>query len=393
MAVHNIHGHCGFDRLSYAVKQHWYFRDLHSLCFQLARTCSICQKVKIDQSSTRLGLNPLKPTNFGESWSIDHLKLARSTPNGANHILVMVEATSGWIELALCKSTTSLETSTHIMDKIIANHGIPRILHCDRSTAFVNSLLRAISNLLSIKTVLASSRAPWSNGLAESRVKSVKETIKLYCQNDLEIEAKLPMILIALRTTKSRAADASPCYILRGHEMTLPIIGNEAGSPLSENLRPSSKESEYFHSLANSLKEIQENARKNVAANKEAMKKQYDRKFKVKDPGFVVGSRVFLENKQIKARSDQVISHPRYDGPYIVTAVIENNDMGKVYKLVHSLTGRVHKSLINARRLKMAYSADKLIAKYKPEVADAKPVDDERRQVSSQSQSVDKWQY
>jgi len=373
LSFHNILNHAAYDSLLQALRQRYYFSSLNELAYEIPRTCDLCGRIKPSHIH-KPPLHPHPVKGFNEAWAVDHFHLTRQTvPSGYRYILVMVEMSTRYCELALCHSTSALETSRHILEKIVANHGVPHSLHFDRSTSNINTLNKCLAQLLSIKLCPSASRAKISNGLAEIYVKQAKKAIKFHCEKDENIELAIPAILIGLRASTCKPTASSPFYLCRGYEMPLAMPGCDATAPFSPPNTLKSSERAFVENFAKNLKEIQTRVQTNSAESKAAMKTAYDQRYRVQPQPYCIGNKVWLE-QHVKAHSASVLTHRPYSGPYYLTEIVQPPDgsIGPAYRLVHSLTGKPHKALVPAYRLKPCEDVQPLLEKFKPQAA--KPV-------------------
>jgi len=77
-------------------------------------------------------------------------------------------------------------------------------------------------------------------------------------------------------------------------------------------------------------------------------------------PSWKTGQLVLLLDKKIKPRSDVVISHVPYKGPYVISQIISGDpEIGVSYKLVEVETGKTYPYAITSDRLK-SYHGDRI---------------------------------
>ena len=82
------------------------------------------------------------------------------------------------------------------------------------------------------------------------------------------------------------------------------------------------------------MKELHTAVTENRQELKQEMKDRYDRENKAQDQAFTVGQKVLLQSHRIKPRSDCVLSHKNYTGPYFITDICCNDNIGPAYRLV-----------------------------------------------------------
>ena len=89
------------------------------------------------------------------------------------------------------------------------------------------------------------------------------------------------------------------------------------------------------------------------------MKSRYDYKNKVRDQGLRIGQKVLLQSHRIKPRSDCVLAHKNYVGPYFIVDICAKDGIGPAYRLVECESGKTLRRLISGDRLK-PYLAERL---------------------------------
>ncbi|XP_071088962.1 uncharacterized protein [Haliotis cracherodii] len=101
----------------------------------------------------------------------------------------------------------------------------------------------------------------------------------------------------------------------------------------------------HLRTLLENLKVAKSIAKDNMQISQELNKDRQD--LKAKPPSFSVGDRVLMTDPTVKKGHSPKLSL-KWSGPYTITALGPNH----TFKLQHSHTGKVHKSLIHADRLK-----------------------------------------
>jgi hypothetical protein len=297
----------------------------------------------------------------------------------------MIEAHTGWTELALTHTVSGLETAAKFMQHVIANHGQCNQIRCDRASSFVNKFISSLSELLGVKVPLSASRNSQSNGRVERLVNKNKAAIKFHCEKDEDIELHLGSILLGLRSVRCKTTDCSAFYLRHGYDTPLPVLGSEPNDAYSPPRTLTSQERQFLETTANNLRQIQENVKQNIQQSKDTMKREYDKR----ESSLAVGMKVWLNNPQIKPHSANVLTHRGFNGPWFITDIIKSptNEQGPSYRIVNAETGRAHKAPVPASRLKPCHDRESLIKRFNPE--DAPPVSMQDAHCQSQTDSSD----
>ena len=82
-------------------------------------------------------------------------------------------------------------------------------------------------------------------------------------------------------------------------------------------------------------------------------KMRYDRAHHVAEPAWKIGDYVLLKEDSVRSRSAQVITKPRFIGPFVVQNIVRGSpQIGAAYQLVDEKTGKVLRNLVTSDRLK-----------------------------------------
>lgn len=153
---------------------------------------------------------------------------------------------------------------------------------------------------------------------------------------------------MAYRSSEHETTKLSPCMLMLGREIELPVDLIYGPHPQREEF---SHETEAVNSYVESLQEllwrVQEKARKNIVSASDRQKRQYD--LKAKENSYRVGDSVWLD---IISKTKQICPklQRHWDGPYIVVEVISD----VIYKIQKSPTSKFQ--VVHHDRLKPFYS-------------------------------------
>ena len=140
-----------------------------------------------------------------------------------SHILVIVDAGSGWMEVFPAGNRKS-ETVKSYLNQIFARFGIPKTLVPDNGPEFVSGDLKQWCELLRIKKMESLVYHPRANGLAERAVQTVKRVLQPWDPNlNVSFAAFLQRARMRHRNT-SKARSKAPVELLLGRRVRLPTI-------------------------------------------------------------------------------------------------------------------------------------------------------------------------
>jgi hypothetical protein len=311
-------------------------------------SCDRCQQTKRDYKPG-VPLHPHEtPSRPFEIIHFDLKNLTRPTRQQNKYLLVAVDAFSKYPFIEALPDSTAL-TCAKALVKIVAFTGVPRLFISDRASYWTSETMKILMELLQVKHRIASSLNPQSNGAAERMIQSVTSQIRLLADSDLEIENVIPLILINLRSAVNPTTQKSCHEIVFGSPMQVP-------NPLPVDINSPSfndDQAAYLNWLKQKLKFIHDGISKNLLETKTSDITAYNKRHHAAEPKFKSGDEVYLLDRRIKPRSDQIITHRNYSKRYIIIEKVESPHAGPTYRLADIKTGRTLKSLIAPHRLKL----------------------------------------
>ena len=139
----------------------------------------------------------------------------------------MLEGYSNFPYYELTHTTTSKETATVIIKRLLGEFGTLPSFVTDKGSSFSGSIFRTLTrDILGSKLWMSASRQPQSHCLIEKEISSLSKASTLYCSIDLEIPQMLPLLELHARLTIQDGLGFSPFEIMKGYQpvMNLPAI-------------------------------------------------------------------------------------------------------------------------------------------------------------------------
>ena len=131
-------------------------------------------------------------------------------------LLVVVDSFSKWIEVEVVGSTNA-ESTTAVLRKMFATHGIPRVLVSDNGPGFASDEFNVFLKRNGVKHLYSAPYHPSSNGQAERTVRTFKESLKSMKEGN--IDTKLCRFLFTYRITPQTTTGFSPAELLFGRRL------------------------------------------------------------------------------------------------------------------------------------------------------------------------------
>ena len=218
--VHGL-GHPGVERTRQAVSSKFVWPSMKQDCSRWARECIPCQRAKVTRHTTPpIGDFELPQRRFAH---IHADLVAMPVSNGFNHLLTIVDRFTRW-PTAIPIRDISAET---VIDALalnwIAQHGVPETITTDRGSQFTSEIWKQLLQTWGVKHSTTTAYHPQSNGLVERLHRRLKESLIALCQDERDRWFwKLPMTLLALRTTVKPDIGACPSDLVYGEGISVP---------------------------------------------------------------------------------------------------------------------------------------------------------------------------
>ena len=223
--VHGL-GHPGIARTRQAIADKFVWPSMSQDVSRWARECRACQRAEIHKHT----VPPIRDFAVpGKRFAHIHVDLVSMPPsNGFDHLLTIVDRFSRWpvaIPLSDIHAETVIDALAHHW---IATYGVPEIVTTDRGSQFTSALWTQLLKTWGIKHICTTAYHPESNGMVERLHRRLKESLIALGDGDrLGWFWKLPMTMLAIRTTVKPDLGASPSEMVFGEGLTVPgqLIG------------------------------------------------------------------------------------------------------------------------------------------------------------------------
>ena len=223
--VHGL-GHPGVERTRQSITDKFVWPNIKQDVCKWARECVPCQQAKIQKHVVPPIADFAVPAKRFQHLHIDLVSMPPS--NGFNHLLTVVDRFTRWpvaIPIADINAETVVDSLTHGW---IAVYGVPEIITTDRGSQFSSQVFTQLLKNWGIRHIMTTAYHPESNGMVERLHRRLKESLVALGDGErLQWYWKLPMTLLALRTTVKPDIGASPSELVFGEGVTVPgqLIG------------------------------------------------------------------------------------------------------------------------------------------------------------------------
>ena len=223
--VHGL-GHPGVERTRQSIADKFVWPNLRQDVCRWARECLPCQRAKIQKHTVPPISDFAVPAKRFQHVHMDLVSMPPS--NGQNHLLTIVDRFSRWpvaIPIPDINAETVIDQFTHGW---ISSYGVPEVVTTDRGSQFTSTMFNQLLRNWGIRHITTTAYHPESNGMVERLHRRLKESL-IALGNDERHQWfwKLPMTMLALRTTVKPDIGASPSDLVYGEGITVPgqLIG------------------------------------------------------------------------------------------------------------------------------------------------------------------------
>ena len=225
--IHGL-GHPGVERTRQAVAAKFVWPSMRQDCSRWARECIPCQRAKIVRhTNPPIGDFEMPQRRFAH---IHADLVSMPVSNGHNHLLTIVDRFTRWPTAIPIRDINAETVIDALALNWIASFGVPETITTDRGSQFTSAIWTQLLKTWGIKHCTTTAYHPQANGLVERLHRRLKESLIALCQNERDRWFwKLPMTLLALRTTVKPDIGASPSDMVYGEGISIP--GQLAGPP------------------------------------------------------------------------------------------------------------------------------------------------------------------
>lgn len=207
----------------------------------------------------------LQQKYFWHGMYQDFLSFNKTT-EGYQHVLVVTDSLSKWIEAFPTKTQEASEVAWILYAEIFARCGAPVTLVSDRGKNFMSKLVSALCEFFKIKKIATSPYHPQSNSPVERYNSVISQCLRAYIDKEQNNWPKLlPSVLMSLRRSPcTESTQYSPYKMLFSKEMNLAF---DTQVIPKETMGKDAKQ--HFDALLDELKMVEDTAKQNVSQKRE----------------------------------------------------------------------------------------------------------------------------
>jgi hypothetical protein len=303
-------------------------------------TCVTCQLYnnKNEQHEMKQIKTATKPR---ESWSIDLIPSMPETPSGNKTILLAVDNFTGYIVCIPLKSKTSISLITAIRDNLLMSFGTPKFIRSDEETGIFNSKeFKDFMDSHSITLNYTSVGAPYSNGIAEKSIQSIKFAMRkiLSQERNLTKWDETLFKIVEQHNSSISSYGKSPEQLMFATEIQR---SSNLINIMDSNITPDKYFEQVFPKISQDREEVKRQTQK--VAKRNRTYRNLHRSIKQ----FQLGNLVLHRQLQVSTGVASALQ-PLHTGPYVITKL---NQDGSTALCQHLRNNEVIKAHFNNLQL------------------------------------------
>ncbi len=323
--LHDCMGHPGRSRTTETIKTRFHWATIYGDIKHYIANCRYCQ---LRKANNRVAKVPVMIYNYSERPnSRVHMDLAgpfQLTHRGSNHYVMVIKcALTKWVVMIPLRDKSMLTVQREYLNNWVGHFGAPTMLITDRGTEFHNVVAEELAQIWGCRKVETTPRNPRSDGLAENQMRSMKDMLASYIQeNQRDWDEHLHLVAQAYNNTVNDATGFTPYFLVHGTEMTSPSEGH------LESLRVNE-----FQELTRRTKDVmqwcwsfvgRQVVKNSEHHNKTPVERLTFKPFQKGDFFYlrVVPKAVYRDKSEEEALKISAKLQFRYTGPYLVQKVI-----------------------------------------------------------------------
>ncbi|CAC5365508.1 unnamed protein product [Mytilus coruscus] len=150
-----------------------------------------------------------------------------SGPSKYQYVLVFICYFTKYVEFIPLSDIKASTVAKAFIENVLCRHGSPSFLYSDRGSNYLSNIVRETCKLFEITKTHTTSYHPQCNGQSERMMRSVKDMLSKYLDDNKNWQNFLPFIQFAYNTAPSvDTTDYSPFFLVYGRHPKNPIDSN-----------------------------------------------------------------------------------------------------------------------------------------------------------------------
>jgi len=216
--------HQGVSRTVGFISRKYWWETLRDDVSPFIKRCDACAKRKTGRRLTAPLGEALAAREFLDVVSLDVVGPLPVTEKGSKYLLTFIDHITRFCDAIPIARQDTETIGREFVTKIITQVGVPKKLLTDRGASFTSALIKETCKLLKIQKLQTSSYHTQAYGVCERMHKLLIDMLSHFVRKDAKNwDEYVPYAIMAYRAMPHCSTKYSPCYLVFGRDMQLPI--------------------------------------------------------------------------------------------------------------------------------------------------------------------------
>lgn len=313
-ATHKTLCHAGSAKVTFVLKDTYYWPNMDEDVLQRLKTCEHCLFVKGSPAHNRAPLQTTMVSAPFERIALDISGPFQPSRHGHRYILAVIDYFSKFPVLIPLRHVDAETVARKVCHQWIALFGAPQVIHSDRGTNFESQVFKEQCALFGVKKTRTCPYYPQADGLVERLFRTIKPLISATVRDrGIAWCEALPLVEMALRSTVQASTGYSPFEVLFGRRMRLPLVWQLPSQPVASI----QNEGQYVGDLRETLKILQSRVSNNIQQAAQRQADWYDQNGRATP--FQVGDMVLVK---VEGHAPATFPRMKFVGPFEVVRTV-----------------------------------------------------------------------
>ena len=298
--------HLGIEKVLAKLQQKYYWPRMEKSIRWFIDDCIPCQRFR-QGTNRRMPLQPIRAMAPFHMVAIDVIGPLPETDRGNKYIVTLMDYYTKWPEAYPTKDQTAQTIVDLLHERIIPQHGVPKVIITDRGPCFSSELFVSETAAVGAHVCYTSPYHHQANGLVERWNRTLMDMIKPTVELEPEKwDRYIGPVLFAYRSTPHASTGNTPFFLRHGIDPNLPME-----NPLFE-VDKGMHRTEWAEEVSKALSEAWSIAAKKNRDMQVSYKEYYDRR--AKDRDIRVGDLVLMKHREkLSAKRISNKFHPEFE--------------------------------------------------------------------------------
>ncbi|GJS77742.1 reverse transcriptase domain-containing protein [Tanacetum coccineum] len=224
--------HPGSDKMYQDMKKLYWWPNMKADIATYVSKCLTCAKVKAEhQRPSGLLVQPEIPQWKWDNITMDFVTKLPKSPQGFDTIWVIVDRLTKSALFIPMRETDPLEKLARLyLKEVVARHGIPVSIICDRDPRFASRFWRTLQKALGTSLDMSTAYHPETDGQSERTIQTLEDMLRA-CVIDFGKGwvNHLPLVEFSYNNSYHASIKAAPFEALYGRKCRSPVCWAEVG--------------------------------------------------------------------------------------------------------------------------------------------------------------------